>query len=1080
MSNKHKKSLDLKGIILNHNLLRNMFFVGLFIGLPAEANPTKLDASNTLSRSKIDANKSTTSAHYQIAVNGFVQNRQVNTHELRGIVTDDATGEPLVGVTVKIKGKNDGVITDIDGKYYIPEVLSSHEIVISYIGFEPKTLLVGNNAVINVKLNASDKQLGEVVVVGAGTQRKVSVTGAISSIKGTDLKAPTSSLTNNLAGKLAGVISMTSSGEPGSVAEFYIRGISTFGGRTAPLILLDDVEISTGDLNRIPPETIKTFTILKDASATAIYGARGANGVMLITTKTGEKNTKAQINVTMEASVLHPVHRVEFVDGPTYMKMYNEAQVTRNPGITPRYSEETIQNTLSGINPYVYPNVNWYKTVFKESCMNQRGNINVSGGGSRVAYYMSIQVNHNTGLFNTRKDYVFNNNYNDWEYIFQNNITYDLTETTKIGVKMNTQIGNSKGPNSSASSLLWDTWTVDPVTFPVMYPREENDKHIRFGNEIRTDVRLFNNPYANMLSNFQESNYSTINTSMNLDQKLDFITEGLFLTALVNWKSYSSSYYVRSITPYYYRVTSDSYNPGDNTFKTEIVGSPGTDFISQSGIAKTSDNTFYFDSRLNYVRRFGNHNLGGMLMYMMREFRDDVLPHRNQGISGRFTYDYDNKYLAEFNFGYNGTERIAKGDRFEFFPAMSLGWVISSEKFWRPLSKTINFLKLRGSYGLVGSDETGESAGAAHFLYINEVMLGQSANYVTGPYWGSTSSIDRKGPGFGRYAVYNAHWERAKELDLGFDMNLLNVVDITFDYFHNQRDRILMRRGSFPTMLGYWGAVPFSNVGKVDSKGFELSAVWNTKLNKDLHLEMRGNLTYNQNKYVYIDDPDYPYVWQTWTGKPLSQTTGYIAEGLFNSDEEILLHADQTGLGSTPKIGDIKYRDINGDGKITSEDQVMISKYGNVPRLQYGLGLSVDWKNFDLGVFFNGSSKVTKCIQGMAPFHGNESGNRTVMQWVADNYWSEANPNPNATYPRLGLTDADDANNTPNSTFWMRDFSFLRWKSLEIGYTFKFCRVYFSGDNLAVWSPFKYWDPEIWWNTYPLQRTFNIGLQVKL
>ena len=1006
---------------------------------------------------------------------------QNETRMLTGIITDKVTGEPLVGVTIQVKGKpNLGCITDVNGRYKLTGIISDDDITISYIGYTTRTLRIGNVGELDIQLTPADAQMGEVVVIGAGTQRKISVTGSISTVSGNDLRTPSSSLTNNLAGKLAGVIAKTNSGEPGSVGEFYIRGVSTFGGRTRPLILLDDVEIFPGDLDRIPPETIKSFTILKDASATAIYGARGANGVMIITTKTGEKNTKTAINVTLEASYLHPVNRVKFVDGPTYMRMYNEALITRHPSATPRYSEDAIENTIKGVNPYVYPNVNWYDQLFKSGCFNQRANLNVSGGGNRIAYYMSLQSNHNTGLLNTRNGYAFNNNYNNWEYIFQNNLTYDLTNTTKVGLRMNTQIGNTKGPNIASRDLLWDTFQNDPVTFPVMFPAQEGDKHIRFGNAVMSDSRLFVNPYAKMLSTYRELNYATFNTSLNVTQELDFITKGLNVTALVNWKQYASSNYSRSITPYYYRVVDGSWQASDpNAFETELLRS-GTDFISQSDITKHNDDTFYFDARLNYSRRFGGHTVGGMLMYMMREYREEVYPSRNQGLSGRFTYDYNNTYLAEINFGYNGTERLAKGQRFEFFPAASIGWVVSNEKFWKPVSKYIDFLKLRCSYGLVGNDDTGEDAGAAHFLYINEVNVGDGGSYTTGPYNGSPYNITKKGPGVVRYAVEDAHWERVKEFDLGLDLRLFNQLDIVFDYFHHNTDRILMRRGSFPTILGYWSAIPFSNIGKVDNKGFELAVVWNTNINKELHVEVRGNLTYNQNKYVYVDDPDYPYVWQTRTGKPLSHCIGYIAEGLFKSEEVIRLHADQSGLGSTPMVGDIKYRDVNGDGKITTEDRVMISEYGSLPRMQYGIGVNLTWKKLDFGVFFNGSAKIKKILQGFQPFHANNSSQRTVMQWVADSYWAESNPDANASFPRLGLSESDDANNQPSSTFWLRDFSFLRWKTLEIGYSFRHCRLYFSGDNLAVFSPFKYWDPEIWWNSYPLQRTFNIGVQIKI
>ena len=1006
------------------------------------------------------------------------ENLQQGVHTLKGVIVDNITNDPLIGATIKIEGQSGGTVTDLNGEFTLQNVSTSSELTVSYIGYKTKTVLAGDLAVVTIKMASDNDQLSEVVVVGAGTQRKISVTGAITTISGDELRAPSSSLTSNLAGQLAGIISMTSSGQPGSTSQFYIRGISTFGGRSTPLILLDGVEISTDDLNHIPPESIQSFSILKDASATAIYGARGANGVMLVTTKEGSENSKTQINVTVENSYLKPVHRVQFADGATYMEMYNEALLTRTPGASPKYSQETIDNTRNHVNPYVYPDVNWYNLLFKNGTNDQRANINIMGGNNKVTYYMSLQANHNTGLLNVPKTYSLSNNYNDWEYIFQNNIAYKVTPTTKLDLHINTQIGNSKGPNISAWDILYQTWNTDPVTFPAYFPAQDGDTHIRFGNAILSGSSLYTNPYANMLSSFLEDNYSTINTSLNINQALDFVTQGLNLTALVNWKSWSDTYYSESLAPYYYRVIDGSWSASSpNQYALEQVGASGTDYISQSGISRNSNTTFYLDARLNYNRRFGDHNIGAMLMYMMREYRSDVLPNRNQGFSGRITYDYQEKYLAEVNFGYNGTERLAKGHRFEFFPAASLGWVVSSEKFWKPLEKYINFMKLRGSYGLVGSDETGEAAGAPHFLYRSTVVMNQVPSYF-GPSWGE--KVGMTGPGFGPQAVENAHWERARELDLGMDLNVLNRLDIVFDYFHDIRDRILLARGSWPAIMGCYGITPWSNIGKVDNKGYELSINWKNDFRKDFHLELRANLTYNQNKYLNVDDPVYPYVWQTTTGKPLSNTMGYIAEGLFKDVEDIALSPDQTQLGSTPKPGDIKYRDVNGDGKITSKDEVMISPYGSIPRIQYGLGLSTKWKRTDFGVFFTGSADRSLLINGMDPFGSQLGhGNRNVMRWIAENYWSESNPNPNAKYPRLGLTNADISNNTQPSTYWMRCGNFLRWKTLEIGYSFSRCRLYFSGDNLAVWSPFKLWDPDLSWDTYPLQRTFNVGLQVK-
>ena len=471
-----------------------------------------------------------------------------------GTVVDAENGDPVIGATVVVKGQKDGVITDLDGNFTIAISGSKAQLEFSYIGYRKKTVDVGDLGVINVKMESDNQLLSEVVVVGAGTQKKVSVTGSITSVKGLELKAPSSSLTTSFAGKLAGVISMTSTGEPGAASEFYIRGVSTFGGRATPLILLDDVEISTADLNNIPAETIESFSILKDASATAIYGARGANGVMLITTKTGKENEKTRINVTVENSFNKPMNFPDFVNGATWMEMYNEAQLTRNPGATPKYSQLDIDNTRNQVNPYIYPDVQWKDIIFKNMNMNQRANVNISGGGSKASYYMSLQANHDTGLLDTKKVYSYNNNINNWGYNFQNNISYKITSTTKIDLHMNAQIRNKKGPNYSTSDLFAQMLYCNPINFPVTFPAQPGDTHIRFGNAIWTGSSVRTNPYAYMLSSFKEYNENTLNTSLKINQKLDFVTKGLSVQAMVNWKNWASSSYNRTIEPYYYGI----------------------------------------------------------------------------------------------------------------------------------------------------------------------------------------------------------------------------------------------------------------------------------------------------------------------------------------------------------------------------------------------------------------------------------------------------------------------------------------------------------------------------------------------
>lgn len=992
--------------------------------------------------------------------------QQKKGRTVTGTITDAVDGSPLIGVNIKLKGTTTGVISDIDGNYSI-EVDSRKSILIfSYIGYKTREVPVEDLGVINVKLTSDNELLDEVVIVGSGTQKKVSVTGAISSVKGAALKAPSSSLTSSLAGRLAGVMVNTTSGEPGSASEFYIRGISTFGGRKTPLILLDDVEISSTDLNNIPAETIESFSILKDASATAIYGSRGANGVMLVTTKSGQENTKTQINVTVENSFQSMMNFPKFVDGATWMELYNEGQ--RNRGATSlMYSQERIDNTRNKVNPYVYPDVNWRDLLFKDMAMSQRANVNLQGGGSRVSYYMSLNVNHDSGLLDSPQIYSFNNNINNLSYNFQNNLQVKVTPTTKIRLNMNAQIQNRKGPNYKTQDLFIMTHTANPIFFPATLPAQKGDKHMRFGNAILSNATLRTNPYAHMASSFKQVDENMMHTTMRIDQTLDFVTKGLSANALIHFKNTSSQAFTRSIEPYYYRIT--KWTPGTDQYDMERLGTSGTEYIYTSDISRYTERTITMQFQLDYKRQFGMHNVGGMLMYMQRDFKRDVLPNRNQGFSGRFTYDYGQRYLAEFNFGYNGTERLARADRFEFFPAMSLGWVISNEAFFEPLRDKVDNLKVRASFGEVGSDDLDYPA---NFVYIDQVSL-DKIGWTTG----DNFNTYKVGPQLERYAVQNACWERSQKLDVGIDITLFRNWNIIFDYFHEKRYNILMMRAAWPNMIGFSNALPYSPIGEMSNQGYEVSTSYSTQIGKNLTIDFRGNFTYTKNKYVYIDEIWHEYPWQIKTGRPLSYQYGYVAEGLFGSQEEIDNHAKQE-LGSTPMPGDIKYRDLNGDGVINSYDQAFISELGKDPRIQYGFGVNLTYKKWDLGVFFNGSAmrKINMNKDGGVHPFGAESHN--VFQYVAENRWTEENQNPHAQYPRLGITNSETDNNRQNSTYWLRNGNFLRFKQLEVGYTFKYGRVYLTGDNIAVFSPFKEWDPELEWYKYPLQRTFNIGLQL--
>lgn len=1032
-------------------------------GTDAQKSPiTNLDVMENLSLS-------------DVANDNDVQIPQKKLITVTGIVIDENTKEPLAGVSVVVKNQQILALTDIEGKYSI-NAPSNCTLQFMYIGMETQEIEIKGKEVVNVALKESQLSLDEVIVVGYGTQKKVSVTGAITNVKAPLLKTSATTLSTGFAGRIAGVIASQTSGAPGSGSEFYIRGISTFGGRTTPLILLDDVEISIGDLNYIPTENIESFSILKDASATAIYGARGANGVMIITTKGGDYNSKTAVNVTLENSFNLIDKFPDFVDGSEYMKLYNEASVAR--GGNPRYTDIEIERTANGYNKYLYPNVNWRDVMFRNMSMRQKANINVSGGGQKVKYFMSLEVNHDSGLLNTKKAYSWNNNINIMNYTFQNNISYKLTPTTTIKMNMNAQIRQSKGPNANPADLFNNILTTTPILFPVTYPTKDGVEHIMYGNDHITGDYTYINPYAQMMTTYKQSNENTLNTVIKLDQDFDFITKGLKFNAWFNFKNWSQMSFTRSINPYFYRKAAGTYdleNP-NTEYDLELLNQNGTDYIAQSDISKGSDYTFELQANLNWNRSFDKHNIGVMALYRQREFRSNVLPNRNQGISGRITYDYALKYLFEFNFGYNGTERLSKKDRFGFFPAASVGWVISNEDFFENLSKTITHLKLRGSYGLVGSDDLARPGGS-YYLYIDKIA-DNNLNYLQ---WtsGQDMNFTLGGPELRYYAQNGLGWEKVKKLDIGLDITLFNDLSLTLDYFLDKRYDIFMQREAWPQSLAYHEAKPWSNVGKMENKGFEGSLNYNKNITDDLNVTLQANVTYNQNKVTYKDEPNYPTTWKMELNKPLNPTWGYIADGLFQSQEEID-NSPKQDLGSIVRVGDIKYRDINGDGRIGDEDRIMISEHNRTPKLQFGFGGTISYKKFDFGIFFNGSAKRTIMTQGMDPFQeGIGVGNRNVIRYIADDYFSEAKGNFDAKYPRLGLKSTDISNNTQSSTYWMRKGDFIRLKNIEIGYKIPKGRIFVTATNLFTISSFDLWDPELAsWNSYPLQKVVNLGLQL--
>lgn len=1002
--------------------------------------------------------------------------------KIQGLVKDEH-GDPVIGASVLIKNSKNGVVTDIDGLFTIPVNKENDVLVISYMGFTPQEVHSSGEKLLVVVLKEDTKSLEEVVVVGFGTQKKESVVGAVQTLRPAELRVPSSNISNALGGRLAGVIAVQRSGEPGQdQSNFWIRGISTFvGSAQSPLIFIDGVEASSGDLDALPPEAIENFSILKDAAATALYGARGANGVMLVTTRTGKNMEKTQINVRVTQSFQAPTQTLQIADGVQYMNMYNEADLARKPNLKPsemRFQPERIQGTAEGRNPYIFPNVNWMDYLFKKMQLSQSANLNVTGGTNRMDYFLSASINNDSGMLKSDPNNKFDNNIRNLRYSFQANVNAKLTPTTKVGVRINSQILNYSGSSAGTGTIYSQIFQSPGVYFSPTLPAQNGEDHILFGNTTGGPINdgggRYYNPYATMVAGYTNRNESTVTSSFTIDQDLKFITKGLSIKGLVSFKNWTQTSVTRSFNPFYYKVTNFEQQPdGNYSYEYESMNTGRTSLSTSN--SNTGDRFVNLQAMLDYHRMFGKHDVTGMLVYLQRDYNVNApgsndfyatLPERNQGIAGRVTYGYDARYLAEVNFGYNGSENFQEGHRFGFFPSIALGYLISNEQFFQPLSKVISSLKIRGSYGLVGNSFTNP-----RFPYLTQVDL-NGWGYKFGDQWQNGGS----GAVITKYGTGDAHWEIGRKMNVGIDLGLFNKVNLSVDYFQENRSDIFLERRTIPSELGLvYGATPMANLGKVKNQGIDMTLDYNHTVNKDFFISAKGTFTFARNKLIDRDEPvvDYPYL--SDLGQPLYRQRGLVAIGLFKDQEDIDNSPVQT-FSSSVLPGDIKYADLNGDNKIDKQDRTQFGYSTEAPEIIYGLGTTLKYKNWDLSLFFQGISRVSIQMSGMHPFGGDAN---TVLKFIADDYWSEQNPNPNAAYPRLDLNV--NLNNSQASTYWSRDGSFFRLKNMEIGYSYKFLRLYLAGQNLFTISKFKNWDPELGSGsgmTYPTMVTGTIGAQL--
>lgn len=998
---------------------------------------------------------------------------------LQGLVKDEQ-GNPIIGASIQLKNTGTGVITDLDGLFQIQVTDKNSVIVISYIGYVTQEISVGDRSSITVQLKEDTKSLEEVVVTAFGaTQKKETMVGSIQQVRPAELKVPSSSLSTSFAGRMAGVIAIQRSGQPGADgADFWIRGKSTFGDATGVLIVLDGVEISSSDLNALDPEVIESFSILKDA--TAMYGTRGANGVMIVTTKSGQDLLKPIINFRLETSMSQLTSVPEMVGGVDYMKLYNEALTTR--GITTGlYDDTKIRATEQGLNPLVYPNVDWYNEMFNKNAFAQRFNFNIRGGKKAVTYFMSASVKHDAGnLKSLSKDYFsYNNNINVMRYDFVNNLSIKATNTTKISLGLNVSLRDWKGPSAGVDGIFSMSREASPVDFPIVYPAR-NDKEIYTlwgGMSGGIYNNGYRNPVAEYVVGYKKQFASTVNANIRLDQDLKMVTKGLKLHVLASFKNWSKTETTRKAG--YNQFEIDQYNEATGEYTLSRVGNEQKTALNTEGAA-TGDRRIFIQAYLDYKRKFGVHDVNAMLLYNQDQLDNNKpdnllssLPRRKQGIAARLSYAYDDRYLAEVNFGYNGSENFAKNNRFGFFPSIALGYNISQEKFWEPISNVISHFKLRGSYGLVGNDGINE-----RYAYLEDIVLSSDKwKYTTGV----NQNVNLQGPVWNRYYNPNLTWEVGKKLNVGFDMQLFHQVNLNFDVFKEIRSKIYMQKvNTLPDFIGTGETKIYENSGKMKNVGFDIALDYNKQITKDFFLSFKGTLTYAHNTILERDEPPFQlYPNLSSVGYSRGQHLVYVADGLFRDQADVDSHAEQT-LGYIPQPGDIKYvdqPDANGncDGIINTNDRVYMG-YPEDPEIVYGFGPSMKYKNWDFSFFFQGAARTSILMSGFHPFGKNAT--RGVMKFIADDYWSESNPNPNAAYPRL--TRDTNANNTVNSSYWLRNGAFLKLKNAEIGYTFKMFRAYLNGSNLLTFSPFKHWDPEMGGGSgmkYPTQRVFNIGIQ---
>lgn len=987
---------------------------------------------------------------------------------LHGTVIDN-TKKPVPGASVSIAGSPaKGASSDVSGNFMIEMYSETDTLEVSFIGYVTQKIAPGaqRNIVVELLPDEVSQKLNEVVVVGFGTQRKVTVTGAVSSVSMANVqRVSTPSLSNALAGSMPGIVTRQSSGEPGyDGAAIFIRGFGTWENRS-PLILVDGVE---REINNINTQEIESITMLKDASATAVYGVNGANGVILITTKRG-KQGKPSIILRTENAALTAMRLPSYINGVEYAGLVNEAR--RNEGQDPLYSSTELEAYADGRDPYLYPNVDWVSTILKKNTFQSINNLSVTGGTEMIKYYANAGYTVQDGIYKQNPDNFWNNNARMKRYNFRSNLDMKLSETIRFELGVGGILQRGNYPGRSAPDIFNALKVTSPINFPVTNP----DGSVAGGQTSY----LQENPYGLVArSGYSTQDRNTLQLTIAGTWDLSkVVTKGLSLRGLFSYDHYYMGWNDR-VKPYAIRQYLGKNEEGNEMYRNPDIREEGPMGYSRGS---TANRTYYSELRMNYTKSIGQHNLGGMLLYNQRDYTDITagssllnLPYRKQGLAGRATYDYDRRYMLEVNMGYNGSENFPKGKRFGFFPSASAGWVISNEAFWQ--SDVVNSLKIRGSYGQVGNDRIGNR----RFLFLTKIS--RQDNFY--PYGEQQTWF----PGYIEDQIGNEDvtWEVATKANIGIDVEFFKgALTLQLDGFRENREGILIQRGTLPAIAGYnSGVVPYANLGKAKNYGIDGVLELKKTTAAGWYYNVRATVTYAKSIRVKDDFPTYLYPYQNPIGHLIDQPFGYISLALFQSEEEIQNSPKQTFMEQV-RPGDIKYMDVNSDGKIDVFDRVAIG-YARTPQLTYGSAFTVAYKGAEVSLFFTGVSKTSLFVDGqsMYPFDMG-LGTYNVMREYYDNRWTPETPE--ALYPRVSTMK--NLNNSQTSTHFLRDASYLRLRSAEVAYQFKLktlerigvkdIRLFINGMNLITWDKIKVIDPESDYGTggYPLQRSFNFGGQ---